>query len=151
MKSFFASLILIFCTLIVPASLIARRAHDSCFSSPPQHQHDEARARSFGVAAFDRFHEVLHPLQHDALPKGDYKTIRARAAKLVSLGKPLTNMAAPRGTSDISLFKNKQKAFAKALSNFKRDARRGTDEQLKISYSAVHDSFEELVGLLPRN
>ena len=40
--------------------------------------------------------------------------------------------------------------FGEALAKFKTDARKGTNEQLKTSYSAVHDSFEMLAAMLPR-
>ncbi len=141
--------LLICCALLSPASLAAQQGHGSHTSSA-LHQHGGAQHHAFGIQAFNRFHDVLHPLEHDALPKGDFKTIRARAAELVNLGRPITKMAVPRGATDATMFKNKQKEFAKALANFRRDARSGTDEQLKTSYSAVHDSFEELAGMLPR-
>ena len=150
MKRLAALPVLICCALIVPASLAAQQGHGSHSSSAQQQQHGGAQHHAFGVRAFDRFHDVLHPLEHEALPKGDFKTIRARAAELVNLGRPITKMSVPRGASDAVMFKNKQKEFAKALANFRRDARSGTDEQLKTSYSAVHDSFEELAGMLPR-
>ena len=105
----------------------------------------------FSVKEYKDFHEVLHPLEHEALPKNDFKTIRAKAPQLLKLGEAILNLGVPRGveakhTSD---FKEWLQKFGEALREFKRDARDGTDDRLKASYSAVHDSFEMLAAMLP--
>jgi hypothetical protein len=115
-----------------------------------------ARARGvadhgFSVKEYKDFHDVLHPLEHEALPNNDFKTIRAKAPELVKLGEVILNLGVPRNveakhTSD---FKEWLQRFGEALREFKRDARDGTDERLKTSYSAVHDSFEMLAAMLP--
>jgi hypothetical protein len=95
---------------------------------------------------------VLEPLQHEALPRNDFKQIRIKARQLVKLGEVILNLGVPRGVDE----KNKEEfkewlgKFSEALSKFKRDAGGGTDEQMKESYSAVHDSFEMLAGMLPK-
>lgn len=105
----------------------------------------------FSVKEYKDFHDVLHPLEHEALPNNDFKTIRAKAPELVRLGEVIMNLGVPRGveakhTND---FKEWLQRFSEALREFKRDARDGTDEKLKASYSAVHDSFEMLAAMLP--
>lgn len=105
----------------------------------------------FSVKEYENFHDVLHPLQHEALPNNDFKTIRAKAPELVTLGDAIMKLGVPRTveakhTDD---FKEWLGRFSAALSQFKRDAKDGTDEQLRESYSAVHDSFEMLAGMLP--
>lgn len=40
----------------------------------------------FSVKQYEAFHDVLHPLEHEALPKNDFRTIRAKSAQLVSRG-----------------------------------------------------------------
>src|SRR5688572_14164824 len=99
---------------------------------------------NFSVKEYEEFHHVLHPLEHEALPRGDFKTIRAQAAELARLGEAIVKLGVPAGvkaehTAD---FKLELKRFGDALDRFKRDAGAGTDAQLKESYSAVHDSFE---------
>ena len=105
----------------------------------------------FSVKEYEDFHHVLHPLEHEALPNNDFKTIRAKAPELVTLGEAIMKLGVPRNveakhTDD---FKEWLRRFSSALSEFKRDAKDGTDEQLKASYSAVHDSFEMLAAMLP--
>ena len=47
-------------------------------------------------------------------------------------------------------FRKELKKFKSALGKLRKDAKRGTDAQLEASFSAVHDSFEMLAGMLPR-
>lgn len=65
-------------------------------------------------------------------------------------GNAIVKLGVPAGTSE-----DKKEEFAKELDRFrlvlvkfKTDARTGTNDQLKTSYSAVHDSFEMLAGML---
>jgi len=114
---------------------------------------NESVMEEFSVKEYEDFHRVLHPLQHEALPKKDFQRIRARAVELTKLGEAITKLGVPRGTSPESVeeFNRELKQFGKALIEFEADARSGTDAQLEKSYSSVHDSFEMLAALLPRN
>jgi len=114
-------------------------------NAAPQH--------GFSVKQYEAFHHVLHPLEHDALPKGDFKRIRAKSAQLYARGRAIVRLGIPAGTSEEQKdeFAKGLKTFSKALTKFRADARRGTNDQLKTSYSAVHDQFEMLAGLLPRS
>ena len=109
-------------------------------------------ASDFGVKEYDDFHHVLHPLEHEALPKNDFATIRARAGELVKLGGGITKLGIPAGTKTENReeFKKELKKFKEALTKFRKASKSGTDAQLKTTYSAVHDSFEMLAGMLPR-
>ena len=106
----------------------------------------------FGIKQYDDFHDVLHPLQHEALPNKDFKTIRMKSALLTERGRAIVKVGTPAKISDENRaeFTRELKKFSKALSKFRNDARRGSDAQLEVSYSAVHDSFEMLAALLPR-
>jgi hypothetical protein len=105
----------------------------------------------FSVKQYNDFHRVLHPLQHEALPKGDFPRIRAKSGQLIKYGKAIVRLGVPRGTKtqQVAEFKEELSKFNKALIKFRADVKTGSDEQLKTSYSAVHDSFEMLAGLLP--
>jgi hypothetical protein len=113
----------------------------------------ESVMEEFSVKEYEDFHRVLHPLQHEALPKKDFQRIRARAGELTKLGKTITKLGVPRGTppESVAEFKKELKKFGKALVEFSADAKSGTDPQLEKSYSSVHDSFEMLAVLLPRD
>jgi cytochrome c556 len=108
------------------------------------------RHEAFSNADFDRFHDILHPLQHEALPKNDFATIRREARRLVTAGRPLTRMAVPPGIAETAKFCEEQARFTDALKRFDRAAQRKDDNALKRSYIQVHDTFEEMAHLLPR-
>ena len=113
---------------------------------------DSTPAEDFSVKEYDEFHRVLHALEHEALPKNDMATIRRRASELIKLGEAIVKLGVPAGTKseDVENFKKELEKFKSALAKYGTDAESGSDTDLKKSYSAVHDSFEELVGMLPR-
>lgn len=109
-----------------------------------------ALQHGFSFKEYEKFHDVLHPLEHDALPKKDYRRIRSQANLLVKRGNAIVKLGVPSGTSEDKKeeFAKELDSFRQALARFRADARRGTNDQLKASYSAVHDSFEMLAGML---
>jgi len=114
--------------------------------------HTVMAQHGFSVPQYEQFHDVLHPLEHEALPKKDFNRIRAKAPELVKLGKAIVAVGIPAGTKDEQKeeFAKELKKFDKALAKFSADAKKKNDVKLKASYSAVHDSFEMLAGMLPR-
>jgi hypothetical protein len=109
-------------------------------------------SEELNIKEYEEFHKVLHPLEHEALPKKDFKRIRTNAAELVKRGKAIVELGVPEGTSEANVeeFKKELTKFNDSLDKFLADVKNGSDEQLKTSYSAVHDSFEMLAGMLPR-
>ena len=112
-----------------------------------------AAQHGFSFKEYEKFHDVLHPLEHDALPKKNYRRIRSQATLLVKRGNEIVKLGVPNGTSEDKKeeFAKELDSFRQALAKFKKDARIGTNSQLKASYSAVHDKFEMLAGRLPRS
>lgn len=106
----------------------------------------------FSVKQYDEFHEVLHPLEHEALPNNDFGRIRKQSATLIKHGREIVKVGVPDGTASDKQaeFKKELAKFNSALNKFRTHARRGSNAQLKTSYSAVHDSFEMLAAMLPR-
>jgi hypothetical protein len=122
-----------------------------CLTSASAQHHGNKHGLS--VQQYEDFHDVLHPLEHEALPKGDFARIRSQAALLAKRGNAIVKLGVPGGVSDANreAFATELNKFKEALAKFKSDAKESTDEQLKMSYSAVHDSFEMLAGMLPRH
>ncbi|MEP6920098.1 MAG: hypothetical protein ABI967_03155 [bacterium] len=112
-----------------------------------------AAQHGFSVKQYNEFHEVLHPLEHEALPGNDFARIRARSSELVKHGQAIVKLGVPAGTSDDQKaeFKKELAKFDKALKIFRTHSRKGSDAQLKTSFSNVHDSFEMLASMLPRS
>ena len=126
---------------LVAAFLIAVLSAVFSFSAAEEH---------FSVKEYNDFHEVLHALQHEALPKKDYKTIRDRAAELVLLGEAIVKLNVPVGVKEPAEYSKELAVFRAALEQYKTYAAGASDEQLEKSYLAVHDSFEMLAAMLPR-
>lgn len=106
----------------------------------------------FGVKEYDAFHDLLHPLEHEAVPKGDFARVRSDAKELARRGDAITKLGVPKGikAEKVEEFKKHMTAFTAALAKFRTDAESGTDADLKTSFDAVHDSFEEMAHMLPR-
>ena len=111
-----------------------------------------AAQHAFGYKEYEKFHDVLHPLEHDALPKKDFRRIRSQANLLVKRGTAIVRLGVPREMGDDKKeeFSKELDSFRQALNRFKTDAKSGADSQLVTSYSAVHDKFEMLASMLPR-
>lgn len=111
-----------------------------------------AAQHAFSYKEYEKFHDVLHPLEHDALPKKDFRRIRSQANLLVKRGNAIVKLGVPRGMSDDKNeeFSKELDSFRQALNRFKTDAKSGDDSRLVTSYSAVHDKFEMLASMLPR-
>lgn len=105
-----------------------------------------------GPKVYEEFHDVLHPLEHEALPNKDYRRIRSQSGELVKRGKAIVKSGVPAAlTGDKRTeFVLEMNTFNAALNQLKTAARRGSNSKLARSYSAVHDSFERLMGMLPR-
>ena len=138
--------------LLVVATLFLTFIASGWMANAANSQEGHAK-HGFSIKQYEDFHEVLHPLQHEALPNKDFKVIRAKSALLTKRGQAIVRLGVPRGTSkeNRAQFVSELKKFSKALTKYRADARRGTDLQLEASYSAVHDSFEMLVAMLPRS
>jgi hypothetical protein len=106
----------------------------------------------FSVKEYNSFHDLLHPLQHEALPAKDFQRIRSNGGELVKRGKAIVQVGVPKGTAEkqVEEFRRELQKFDKALDKLAEHSQKGTDEQLEVSFSAVHDSFEMLAGMLPR-
>jgi hypothetical protein len=105
----------------------------------------------FSVKEYNNFHDVLHPLQHEALPNKDWGRIRLNASEFVKRGKAIVKAGVPAGVTKEKAeeFRKELKKFNSALKKFNQDAKAGADGELEASFAAVHDSFEMLAGMLP--
>src|SRR6185295_7060468 len=78
-------------------------------------QGEHGKKHGFSARQYEDFHDVLHPLQHDALPNKNFKEIRAKSALLTKRGRAIVRLGIPRGTS-----KENRSEFARELTKFSR-------------------------------
>jgi hypothetical protein len=105
----------------------------------------------FQLKEYELFHDVLQPLQHEALPEEDFQRIRTMANELVTRGKAIVKLDLPQAPPNAKRreFAKSLREFDRALARFNIDARAKNNTRLKKSYIAVHDSFEKLAELVP--
>jgi hypothetical protein len=110
------------------------------------------QAGEFSVKEYNDFHDLLHPLQHEALPAKDFQRIRSSGGELVKRGQAIIRVGVPKavGEKQVEGFRRELRKFEGVLKEFSDHSKSGSDEQLKASFGAVHDSFEMLAGMLPR-
>ncbi len=101
----------------------------------------------FSFKEYEEFHDVLHPLEHEALPNKDYARIRSQANELVRRGNAIVKRGVPQNSPVRAEMKRELKKFRRALSKFAAAARSTDNARLSTTYSAVHDSFEQLAAL----
>ena len=115
-------------------------------------QETHEKKHGFSVRQFEAFHDVLHPLQHEALPNKDFQRIRKESASLHKRGRAIVLLGVPRNLKEENkkAYRLELQKFGSALTRFRNEALRGSDGQLEKTFSAVHDSFETLASMLPR-
>lgn len=134
-------------------SLVAALGLIGGLGLPFAHSNSAAgRSELSGVKEYEEFHDVLHPLEHDALPQKDFARIRANAGELVKRGEAIVKLGVPAGMAEknVAEFREELAKFGEALKTFSKQAKSGSDQELQESFSAVHDSFEMLWGMVPR-
>ena len=88
MRSVFTAITILSCA----ALLLATPAHGGTMRG--------AADEGFSVKEYEHFHHDMHPLQHDALPKNDFKRIRAKAGDPVTLGEAILSLGVPAGVEE---------------------------------------------------
>jgi len=72
------------------------------------------------------------------------------ARELTTRGKAIVKLGVPDAPKPARRkFAETRRKFDRALTAFNSDARKGSDSRLEKSFTAVHDSFEELADLVP--
>ena len=152
MKRFCLLFIFAFASICSTAYLSSAGATTA--TNPQEGHGKEGHGKKHGMSVkeYDKFHDVLRILQHEALPAKDFAKIRSESSLLIKLGKKLVKLGVPKGVKDEHKdeFAKGITKFNEALAKYKTDAKKGTDEQLSASYITVHDTFETLADLLPR-
>jgi hypothetical protein len=106
--------------------------------------------KEFRIEEYELFHDVLEPLQHEALPQGDFQRIRSMASELVTRGKAIVKLGVPPAPkTNRRDFAKALRTFDRALAKFKAHAKSGSNARLEESFTIAHDSFEKLADLVP--
>ena len=79
--------------LLTMTSLLSSSLTAGAVRNPAHYTGDD-----FSVKEYEEFHRVLHPLEHEALPRKDFQRIRSNAGELVKRGESIVEVGVPPGT-----------------------------------------------------
>jgi len=115
-------------------------------SDSTKHEYETAAVT---VKELDAFHELLHPLVHEAYPSKDFGTIRKALPNLITSATSLKNAAIPEGLVKKSEFKKGSAKLLKELVALNKKKGKLSDEAFGKKFMEMHDTFEELMGMVP--
>jgi len=137
---FTLSVILTFTLLCLPNLLAQEKSETS-----PQHQHEEMGM----VKEVDAFHELLHPLVHEAYPKNDFATIRKAIPELLKSGKSIKSAKLPaelEGKKDA--YAKYSKKLVQQLTDLNKKKDKLSDKEFGSKFMEMHDTFESIVDIV---
>ncbi|MBX7220646.1 MAG: hypothetical protein K1Y36_11920 [Blastocatellia bacterium] len=113
----------------------------------PLPQHKQAEESKFPTVELAAFHDVLHPLVHEALPQKDAGRIRRGAAELAKAKKRVVKAPLPKMNEDHKKNVTELVGFLDASVDdlVKAAKQTGNDEDVLKALDAVHLEFEDLV------
>jgi len=102
--------------------------------------------------ALKKFHKVLHPLQHKAVPEENAQAIRDSLDHLLALGDSVFIAPMPENWQDIADTLNALRKQFKANGQALKEAAKGQDDKAVLNaFEKYHDSFEAMMHTLIDN
>ena len=112
-------------------------------------KHSEGKEHSFAVKELDKFHDMLRPLFHESLEKGDFDAIRMGIDSLYQRAVAIEKSKLPKKFSGKkSQFQKSAKQLVAQLSFMKKNKSTMDNEKLKSKFEEMHNKFESLAELL---
>jgi len=101
------------------------------------------------VSAMEKFHTLLRPLQHQAVPNNDIRAIQTNAGKLQTLAGQIQDASLPESLKEyrqkIEKLTGELFEASKAL-NAESDTL--SDEKILAKFATVHDHYEALAEVI---
>ena len=114
----------------------------------PKEQKGQHEMEGTSVKELDAFHELLHPLVHDAYPKKDFETIKKGVPDLITSATVLTGVSLPKELSaKKSTFKKDAKKLVKQLKDLDKKGKALSDKEYGKKFMEMHDTFEKLMDM----
>ena len=103
---------------------------------------------AFAMKELKAFHDVLHPLVHDALPKSDFGRIRGGLEKLLEKAKAIQAAKLPKPLEGRSQeFENVSESLVAGLEDMVSMKDKVDDATIEKLFNEMHDTFEQLVEI----
>lgn len=105
--------------------------------------------KSIVAKKLDEFHELLHPLVHEAYPKKDFAAIRKGLPGLVTAGIAVKKASLPKEmATKKNDFNKTSKKLVRQLTDLNKNKTKLSDEKFGEMFMEMHDTFEELMGMM---
>jgi len=106
-----------------------------------------ARTLAPRMGEIDRFHLILYPLWHQALPKSDYAAIKATMPLLEAKMDTLLNAPIPERYKEIEASVVEKRAeLKKSVNELVAACKEGKEEQIKDKLTVMHETYRALDG-----
>jgi Zn-dependent M32 family carboxypeptidase len=95
------------------------------------------------------FHKGLHPLVHDALPKGDFSTIRESLERLLERAKAIQGAQAPKKLAGRQKeIDDAASSLVSQLADMVSTKDKVDDATLEKMFNDMHETFEQLAEIV---
>jgi hypothetical protein len=137
----FTQIVIILALASAPLSLYAQEQ-----AKDQEHAHGEATP---SVPELDKFHEILHPLVHDAYPNNDFAAIKKALPKLVKSATAMTKVSLPKElAASRADYKKASKKLVQQLRSLEKSKTRLADKEFGEQFMEMHDTFEGIMGMV---
>lgn len=111
----------------------------------PKEEHQGGEGHVFAIPEMDHFHEVLHPLVHDAMPEKQYDVVRGKLDELFTQAKAIRKSKLP---AEMAPVKKEFRRSAERLVDQIRKLRKTSDNaKFEALFHEMHMTFEGMAGL----
>ena len=121
----------------------------SVFGQKEMKDEGKKSEHAFAIKELKLFHDVLHPLVHDALPKGDFGRIRSNLEKLLKKATAIDKAKLPKDLAGRKAeFKTKSGELVTLLTEMVSMKDKVDDDTLEKMFNEMHERFEQLAEIV---
>ncbi len=101
------------------------------------------------MPAMEKFHTVLRPLQHQAVPNNDVEAIKSEAQNLYELAEQVADATLPEALQNQSeTVKEHQQNLVNAVKNLQEQIQTGSSDDIISAFSDVHNQYENFADAI---
>jgi len=101
------------------------------------------------MTAMEKFHTVLRPLQHQAVPNNDVETIKSQTSKLYSMAEQVANATIPEDLREQGdAIHQHQQDLVGRVRELQNQLKNGTDEDILNAFSDIHTQYENFADAI---
>lgn len=105
------------------------------------------KERAVTIQEVEAFHELLHPLVHQALPGRDAEAIRKGLPGLLAAAAAIQRADVPRTMAKRNAFRKEAKVLQRQVEKLNKSKGRISDDELFRRFEAMHETFEALSAM----